>query len=203
MLLQGTVRLLSLRASPSAARHRYLLLSSDESAGAAGAWTSVLETGEEGLQSAELPGLHTDAATLLAGPLAGGCMLQVTTQVRLPWGEACLGSNTSLPVFVPCVPPRNFVTALEPPTPCCCMCRAPTSSCLAAGSASPPGRRQTAPRSLWRRSMVSMLRWRAAPLCTCCIAAAQAGCRRSASSACHSKPPHWRCFRWGLMAGQR
>lgn len=76
------MQLLSLKASPSAARHRYLLLSSDESSGAAGAWTSVLAVGEDGLQVAQLPGLHTDVATLAAGPLAGGCMLQITPQVR-------------------------------------------------------------------------------------------------------------------------
>ncbi|PRW18316.1 DNA damage-binding 1 [Chlorella sorokiniana] len=78
--LPGWVRLLSLKASPAAARHRFLLLTSDEGAGAAGAWTSVLETGEDGLQAAELPGLQTSSATLAAAPLAGGCILQVTPQ---------------------------------------------------------------------------------------------------------------------------
>lgn len=86
------MRLLSLKASPSAARHRYLLLSADAGPGAAGAWTSVLETGEDGLQGTELPGLQTSVVTLAAGPLAGGCMLQVTPQVRGEAVKRCLHS---------------------------------------------------------------------------------------------------------------
>ncbi|KAL4458059.1 hypothetical protein ABPG75_012924 [Micractinium tetrahymenae] len=83
--LPGLVRLLGLRASPSAPCHRYLLLSCD----AAGAttdpascdgWTMVLEAEEGELRSAAVPGLQVDAATLLASPLPGGTMLQVTPQ---------------------------------------------------------------------------------------------------------------------------
>lgn len=76
------MRLLALKASPTAARHRYLLLCSDEgpTGGGGSGWTAVLETGGEGLQSAVLPGLRLDAATLHAGPLAGGSMVQVLPQ---------------------------------------------------------------------------------------------------------------------------
>jgi hypothetical protein len=75
------VRLLGLRAAPSAPAHRYLLLSSAVPGGGP-ASTTVLEVGGEGLRPAHLPGLQAQAATLLAAPLPGGHMAQVTPQVR-------------------------------------------------------------------------------------------------------------------------
>lgn len=82
------MRLLGLQASPAGPCHRYLLLSCDDPAAAAGpggsgGWTMALEAEGGELRSAALPGLQGDAATLLASPLPGGAMLQVTPQVRL------------------------------------------------------------------------------------------------------------------------
>ena len=81
--VQGLVRLLALQASGTAAARCYLLLSSeDPAADAAGhGWTTVLEATAGGLHAAVLPGLHLEAATLLAAGLPGGHMLQVTPQV--------------------------------------------------------------------------------------------------------------------------
>lgn len=88
--LQALVRLLGVKATPAASRHRFLLLTSDavaDSSGGGGGMTSAFETSEAGLQAAEVPGLQLEAATLLAGPLPTGALLQVTPQVRSGWED--------------------------------------------------------------------------------------------------------------------
>lgn len=99
------MRLLGLWASPSAARHRYLLLSAGDGASGGGGWTAVLEAGGDGLgAAAALPGLQLDAETLLAGALQGGCMFQVTAAVRQPLGscDSCAAAEAEgLPACLP------------------------------------------------------------------------------------------------------
>ena len=84
------MQLLGLKAAPAAPTHRYLLLSSDAAAADAGSgWTTVLEAAGGGLHAAALPGMQLEAATLLASPLPGGSMLQVTSQVSSPLPVCC------------------------------------------------------------------------------------------------------------------
>lgn len=142
-LLQGLVRLLGLRASPSAPCHRYLLLSCDAPTAAPGTadsdgWTLALEAEAGGLRPATLPGLQPDAATLLAGPLPGGALLQVTPRVRL--GRHPCGAR-----------PRQSCAA--PALPCGCLQARKCAAGWALGSRSlgPPGAPPAGPRSSTRR----------------------------------------------------